>query len=206
MNIKHELQILLSTFAHNNRPEVLKDREAYAQWLAQTYYFVRHSVPLLGYALPHLKNDGLKQRFGSHMGEEDRHDLMLLKDLEKLGRKITEFPEWSLTQGFYQSQYYRIQFEGGTSFLGYILFLEALASGWGKDAHTAVKSVFPSAALFLRVHSEEDPAHVEEALNAIVKLGTEDQEMIFRNMLYSAEIYQNIINKLSEAKAGRKIA
>jgi hypothetical protein len=206
MNIKNELHILLSTFAHKNRPELLKDREVYAQWLAQTYYFVRHSVPLLGYALPHLKNDVLKQRFCSHMGEEDRHDLMLIKDLEKLGRDISEFPEWGLTQGFYQSQYYRIQFEGATSFLGYILFLEALASGWGRDAYSSVKSVFPNATLFLRVHSEEDPAHVDEALSAILKLGPEEQQNIYRNMMYSAEIYQKMILQLNEAKTERKIA
>ena len=206
MNIKHELSLALSTFSHNNSASLFKDPEIYVQWLAQTYYFVRHSVPLLGFAIPHLKNDELKHRFEHHMGEEDRHDLMLIKDMNKMGHRMTEFPEWALTQGFYQSQYYRIQFEGGTALLGYILFLEGLAASWAKDGYEQIKNVFPGSVLFLKVHAEEDPTHLDEAMNTILKLTSDEQQVILRNLHYTHEIYQKMFNKMCEVKVNKKAA
>lgn len=205
MNLKNEFMGSMELFKKNNPPSELADKEVYANWLAQTYFFVRHSTALLGFALPHLKNDDLRHHFEKHLGEETRHDVVLLKDLQKMKRDIHEFSELSLTQAFYQSQYYRIQFEGGTSLLGYILFLEGIAVHWGKHFHAEVKELHPGSH-FLKVHVEEDPEHVDQALNTILSLSTENQKQIWANFNYSQEMYSAMLSQIKLSKAFKKAA
>jgi hypothetical protein len=206
MKIRQELCLILNQVNHNTPAEKLKDIEIYAQWLAQTYFFVRHSTSLLGLAMPYIKNEELRHRFEKHIGEEERHDKLLLKDLEKLGHSISEFQEWPMTQAFYQGQYYRIQFECGSSVLGYILFLEGLAAGWGLDLYHSLKNLFPQSVLFAKIHAEEDPGHVDQALKAIESLPKHEQEIIINNLKYSHEIYQRMLNKMIEQSNMAKAA
>ncbi len=198
MNIQQELNLLLSEFRRNYPVSMLKDKEVYADWLAQTYYYVVHSTSLLGYSLPHLKSMELKRHFEKHLGEETRHDLLAVKDMERLGFSMDQFPEHAITQAFYHSQYYRIQFEGGTSILGYILFLEAMAVHWGKEAYEVIKDTHKHSVLFLKVHAEEDPHHVDQAIGAILKLPEAEQEAIVRNMRYTYEIYSEMLSVMSK--------
>lgn len=200
MSIRNELEMYLRRYQDQYPTSLFRDKDFYCEWLAQTYYFVRHSTALLGYSMPHLKNDGLRHHFEHHLGEEQRHDLIALKDLEKMGRQISDYEESVMTQAFYQSQYYRISFEGGTSLLGYILFLEGLAVVWGKCVYEDIKDIHKGAALFLKVHAEEDPHHLESAIETILKLSTSEQEVILRNLRYSHQIYETII--LSIIKKG----
>lgn len=172
---------------------LMRDRERYAWWLSQTYHFVCHSTQLLGYALPFLKDQNLRSVYEHHLGEESRHDLLAIKDIEKLGLKI--FPVSPHTEAFYQSQYYRIQFEGGSTLLGYILFLEHLAVTWGKEMYEELLPLYPQSVLFLRVHAEEDPSHVSRAIKMIEGLPTEQQEKILRNFRASCALYSAILNE-----------
>lgn len=206
MRIKNELRIVLNDFKQNWPVAYLADREAYGHWLAQTYFFVSHSVPLLGFALPHLRDVDLKRHFEHHIGEEERHELLALKDLEKLGKRIADYQESPFTQAFYQSQYYRIQFEGATSFLGYIVFLEAMAVEWATGLYELMKDDCPQSVLFLKVHVEEDVSHVDRALNLIATLSNEEQEKIIRNMRYSAQIYAQIVESATKLKGKLKVA
>lgn len=206
MNIQGELNTLLKEFKKSFPATTFTNKEVYADWLAQTYYYVAHSTALLGFALPHLKNMELRHHFEKHLGEEARHDLLVLKDLEKLGYKLDDFPESSITQAFYQSQYYRISFEGGTSLLGYILFLEAMAVGWGRESYENIKDLHKGSALFLKVHAEEDPHHVQNAIGAIMKLSELEQAAILRNMRYTHEIYTQLIQGMIEKHKVKKAA
>lgn len=201
MNIKNEFDKYLELFNKEVPKDLLKDPEIYSRWLAQTYYFVSHSTPLLGYALPYLKNRDLQHHFEHHMGEEERHDLMAKKDLEKMGYSLSDIPEYSETQAFYQSQYYRINFEGGTSLLGYILFLEGVAVSWGREGFDQIKDVHKGSTLFLKVHAEEDPHHVLQAIKAIESLSSPQQEAILRNLTYSCESYLNILKRIRHEAA-----
>ena len=88
MNIQQELDLLIKNFNLNASSEQLLKPQIYANWLAQTYYYVVHSTSLLGYSLPYLKNVELKRHFENHLGEESRHDLLVLKDLDRLGFKL----------------------------------------------------------------------------------------------------------------------
>lgn len=173
--------------------KTFRDEDFYAHWLAQTYYFVRHSTPLLGFALPHLKDEKLRHIFEHHLGEESRHDLLALKDLEKLGRTPAAIGESLWTKSFYQCQYYRIQFEGGSALLGYILFLEALAVTIGKEVYEEVNTIHKGATLFLKVHAEEDVSHVARAVALIETLSPAEQEVIVDNFRASEALYLAIL-------------
>lgn len=185
--------------------KTFRDEDFYSNFIAQTYYFVRHSTALLGYALPYLHNDKLRQIFEHHLGEESRHDLLALKDLEKLHRSLSDHPESPWTQAFYQGQYYRIQFEGGSSLLGYILFLEALAVTLGKEIYEEVNKVHSGATLFLKVHAEEDITHVARAVSLIESLPEAEQIMIAKNLAHSELLYGALLSD-GLKKTQRKVA
>lgn len=171
----------------------MRDLERYAWWLSQTYHFVCHSTQLLGYALPFLQDEKLRSVYEHHLGEESRHDLLALKDIEKLGRTLS--PVSPMTEAFYQSQYYKIQFSGGETLLGYILFLEHLAVTWGKDLHGELSKIYPESVLFLRVHAEEDPTHVARAIGLIEGLPVKIQQRIWMNFHSSHALYTAILNE-----------
>lgn len=206
MSVRDDLMRTLNSYETIFTPGLFKDKDVYAEWLAQTYFFVRHSTPLLGFALPHLKNDELKRHFEHHLGEEERHDLIALKDIERLGRKINEFQEMNLTKAFYQSQYYRISFENGTSLLGYILLLEGMAVTWGQKMYGEIKDVHKNSIFFLKVHAEEDPHHLDGAIDTIMRLSLEEQHLILENLRYSDEIYKGMLNKIILKKELKRAA
>lgn len=206
MSVRDDLMRTLNSYETIFTPGLFKDKDVYAEWLAQTYFFVRHSTPLLGFALPHLKNDELKRHFEHHLGEEERHDLIALKDIERLGRKINEFQEMNLTKAFYQSQYYRISFENGTSLLGYILLLEGMAVTWGQKMYGEIKDVHKNSIFFLKVHAEEDPHHLDGAIDTIMRLSLEEQRLILDNLRYSDEIYKGMLNKIIMKKELKRAA
>lgn len=205
MNVKQDFLNAMETFKKTYSPKMFRDANVYQDWLAQTYYFVRHSTALLGYSLPHLKNDDLRHHFEKHLGEETRHDVVAIKDLQKMGRAISDFEESYATQAFYQSQYYRIQFQGGTTLLGYILFLEGIAVYWGKECHAEIKDLHKGSH-FLKVHVEEDPEHVEGALKTIMGLSSEEQESIMKNFHYSMEMYSAILESCVRHNSKQKAA
>lgn len=193
MSIREELMQLLNAFQKDFHPSIMKDKDIFGEWLAQTYFFVRHSTALLGHAMPHLRNDELRHHFEKHMGEETRHDLLALKDIERLGKNIRDFREMNLTKAFYHSQYYRITFEHGTALLGYILFLEGLAVTWGKVVYEELKDIHKNSMLFIKVHVEEDVHHLEGAIETIMKLSPEEQECIRDNLKFTNEMYRRIL-------------
>src|SRR5690606_24416532 len=70
-------------------------RKVYGDWLAQTYYYVRHSTRLLAAAAARFPLDergsALHYRFAAHIGEEKRHEQLALHDLQQLGFTLAEF-------------------------------------------------------------------------------------------------------------------
>lgn len=206
MNFHSTLTNIMIDFKQKHSPRIFRDKIIYADWLAQTYFFVCHSTPLLGFSLPHLKNQSMRHHFEHHIGEEARHDMLALKDLERLGYTIDQFEQLAQTQAFYQAQYFKIQFDQPTSLLGYILYLETMACDWGKLAYEEVKSIYPNSCLFLKIHAEEDPSHVKNAIKAIESLPEVEKEAVFRNLLYSAQLYDHMIDKIAFSRDKTKAA
>jgi hypothetical protein len=183
--------------------------EVYANFLAQTYYYVCHSTRLLGLCTSFFQvdRDQLHRRFSGHMGEEKSHERLALHDLKELGFTLKDTPELSQTRAFYESQYYKIERQDATALFGYILLLEALSVKVGPPIYERVCIAHgKKTASFLRVHVEEDPDHVEKALEQIHTLPPAQLEFIRINMIQTAEIYGNLISAMAHGLSHRNKA
>src|SRR3989338_1125178 len=143
-----------------------EDSRAYAQFLAQTYYYICHSTRLLAAsaALFSYQNKALHKRFLHHIDEENAHELLALRDLQKLGYKISDFPELPETKALYEAQYFKIEHYDPSALMGYILALETMACKdfkWMKEKVTELYG--KECAKFIQVHADEDPDHVDKA-------------------------------------------
>ncbi len=178
-----------------------KDPEFYAEWLAQTYFFVCHSTRIIataGVKFPIEKN-ALHNRFLQHATEEKNHEIIAIKDLKHLGRDIKEFSPLPATQAFYQSQYYWIDQVDPASVYGYFLVLECLAIQCGPVLMQKLKPHHPEKSLtFLRIHVEEDEDHINEHNEVLDTFNQKETEHIIENLKVSAYMYIQILKSVEE--------
>lgn len=178
------------------------NRKAYANWLAQTYYYVRHSTRLLALAAARFsqspEGDSLHLRFGAHIGEEKRHELLALHDLKVLGMNLQEFPEMAQTRMFYEPQYYKVEHISPTVLFGYILPLEVIAPQHGHQVIEVVTKAFgKSCDRFLHLHAQEDVSHVEKALKLVNQLPSEQLQLIEENMQQTSMAYVALLDAMA---------
>src|SRR5688572_15694611 len=140
-------------------------RDIYVNWLAQTYYFVSHSVRLSALGASRLDVDHpLARRMVAHTREETGHHLLAKRDIETLGRDLANYPVLGVTSAFYQAQYYKVLFEDPSHLLGQILMLEAVSVEIGPWLLEIVQEQYgPPACRFVEVHAREDQDHVQKA-------------------------------------------
>ena len=169
-----------------------ENKRFYASFLAQTYYFVRHSTRLLALASAYATDDSLHRRFAAHIAEEKGHDRLALNDLTRLNVPLEE--ELAQTRNLYETQYYKIERENSSALMGYILALEGVASlicpkimGRITQAHGA------DCAKFLKLHVEEDPDHVDKAFAEIEALGSDQLKMVTKNLIQSCNNYSSML-------------
>jgi pyrroloquinoline quinone (PQQ) biosynthesis protein C len=178
-----------------------ENREFYADFLAQTYYYVSHSTRLLALAISYFQidRDQLHNRFAAHIAEEKAHERLALNDIKKLGFELSRFPQLGHTRAFYESQYYKIERQEATSLLGYIVLLEEVSVQIGPKIYKRVSEAYgKQAASFLRVHVEEDPGHVEQAMSLIANLPLAQQDFVWINVNQTADIYMSIVQQINE--------
>ena len=184
-----------------------ENKEAYAWFLSQTYYYVCHSVRLLcaSAALFSQEDQQYHRRFISHMSEENAHELLALRDLQKLGYQMKDFPELAPTKTMYEIQYYKIEHIDPINLMGYILVLETMAGHdfkWLKEKVTGLYG--KECAKFIQVHADEDPDHIEKALNVVEKLAPERLANIDIAMEQSARLYIEMLDACVEMAAQEK--
>lgn len=173
-----------------------KDATFYASWLAQTYYFVKDNTRLLMLcgSRVSLQDQKLHIRLIEHASEEKGHEMLLVRDLNKLGRKVEEIPQFSSTAGFYQSQYYWIEHCHPIAFFGYIILLEGLGAEYApKVGKMAGEAHGAAATSFLRVHGEEDTSHIESAFKELAALPSEHIAMVAENFRLALGFYEAIV-------------
>jgi hypothetical protein len=178
-----------------------EDKNAYAIWLAQTYFYVCHSTRLLTLAASrfNIQRDALHRRFIAHTKEETAHEVLAIKDLEKLGWKITDIEETASIKAFYQTQYYQIEHVDPITFFGYILCLEGLAvKQGGFAAKKVVKAFGEKCASFLLLHSDEDPGHLEQAFKNLENTSSKEKEIIIENLKLSCALYFGMLKEVTE--------
>lgn len=192
-----------------------QDEEVYATYIAQTYYYVSHSTRLLAASAARMGNDQeiLHKRFLSHADEESTHQFLALHDLKALNKDINDYPELPETSAFYESQYYKINYRDPTALLGYILVLESFAVADGSRIYKLLSDKFgKKASTFMKVHSEEDPDHVEKALKVLdhlnekqLKLVEQNIEQTLKGFIYMLEASKNYA-KTSNKTNYKKVA
>lgn len=192
-----QFQSVLESFKNTN----FTDRNVYANWLAQTYYFVSHSVRLSALGASKLSvHEPLSRRMIAHTTEEMGHHTIAQNDIRALGEKMEHFPELGVTKAFYQSQYYKVLFEHPAHLLGQIVMLEAVSVELGPWLYSVVKECYgDNAAKFVKVHAEEDQDHVEKALASIDKLPTENRIGVAENFMQACEMYSLILRTIGES-------
>ncbi len=194
--MRNALDLLLKSVEREMSACPWENPNVYADFTAQTYYYVCHSTRLLGLAAGRCRvdRDVLHRRFVRHIGEEKLHERLALNDLHGLGMKLEDFPERSITRAFYESQYYKIEHVDPTALLGYILLLEGVAVSLGAELHQRVERAHgKQCANFWRVHAEEDIDHLPKAFAQVEALSASQKNHILINMVQSADLYRQII-------------
>jgi hypothetical protein len=176
-----------------------QDLETYSNWLAQTYYFVRHSTRLLATSAGHcpFEYQVFHHRFLDHAPEEKSHEQLIENDFKNLGLNIMHFPENPTTKSFYQSQYYSIQNINPLSFLGYVMLLETLPLVIGAQMLEKIELNFGSKSVsFVKLHTKEDIQHIENLMKVIEHLDAKTIECIRLNLEQAGSLYCGVLSEI----------
>ncbi len=131
-----------------------------------------------------------------HISEEQGHDLIAINDLKGLGYNIESFQELGSTRALWECQFYKIQ-KDPTFLLGYILALETFAVKTFKEFNQELlKTYSDKSTHFVKVHADDDPDHVEEALIQINKCTPEQQEQIMFNFEQTITMYNFMLQEI----------
>lgn len=174
----------------------------YAAYLAQLYYYVLHSTRLLALGASRMpfEDEAAHQRFLQHVGEENNHEKLALRDCKAMGYGVLDFPELPATRAFYQTQYYLIEHVSPWAFMGYVLALEMMAQERANWLHEQVTKFHgPGRSTFLTVHGEEDEDHVEKAIQLLESRSEKDQKVIQESFETSIFLYATIFQNLETA-------
>lgn len=197
------LDLLLNNLSAQIQNFPWENRNTYACWLAQTYYFARHTTRLLSLAASKMPLDAqdLHNRFIIHAREEKGHELILLSDLKALNIGNISWPEFHPTALLYQSQYYIIDHENPMIFFGYILGLEALADRFGKLTCEKLENYHgKNATNFIRLHAIEDQKHTKEAIEKINLLPKELSALVATNLERTLLFYSQLLQDCQNPK------
>ncbi|NUN06204.1 MAG: iron-containing redox enzyme family protein [Bdellovibrio sp.] len=173
------------------------DLKFYQNWLMQSYYYTAHSTRMLALAAGWTETDETSyyRRSLSHIREEQGHDMMAFKDAEGLGCKTHLVKELGSTRALWEPQFYKIQ-KSPLSLLGYILCLEMLAVKHFPALLSKLKQSHPSGKHdFVRVHAEDDPDHVDEALIQIAHCSENQIALIIKNFEQTADLYRFMLQE-----------
>ncbi len=175
------------------------EKNLYADYVAQTFYYVKHSTRLLALSASRLsyEQQSIHMRFIKHLGEESNHERLALSDLKNLGFDINDFPELISTKLFYEPQYYKVEHENPLALMGYIIYLEAMAQKICPPLTKKLSQLHGVKTVsFLKVHGEEDPEHVEQAYKLLNSLDPKSLEIIINNISQSSFAYNQMLREL----------
>lgn len=169
-----------------------ENKDFYKAYLAQTFYYTRHSTRMLamaaGYSSP-VTEQNFYRSLINHIKEEQGHDLIAANDLKNLGGSVDQYTENSATRNIWETQFYKIP-KNPTHLLGCILALETLAVKNLPSLQERLLKTYPKNTLnFIRVHAEEDPSHVEKAMKLAEETTPENREAILKCYDQGCDLY-----------------
>ena len=177
----------------------------YIEFLAQAYYHVRHTVPLLmacGSRLP-MEKEWLREAIGNYIEEETGHQEWILNDIRACGvdpevyRQGVPNPETELMVAY---AYDTIQRGNPVAFFGMVLVLEGTSIQLATQAAGAIQTALglPQAAFsYLTSHGALDISHMEFFESLMDRVDDEaDQQAIIHmaNMMY--RLYGDVFRSL----------
>ncbi|OIO69694.1 MAG: hypothetical protein CO186_09975 [Zetaproteobacteria bacterium CG_4_9_14_3_um_filter_49_83] len=177
-----------------------EDKASYARFLAQTYYYVRHSTRLLALAAGVIALDDKKSfdRYIKHISEERNHEQLARLDLTHMGYDLDQMPELSATRLLWEPQYYKVMHCSPMALLGYILPLEALAAQEGGNVVKLIEQAHGSKCLhFLKLHGEEDIKHVQDAIRLADTLPAHERVLVEQNIDQTIHAYVRWLSEIS---------
>ncbi|MBX2996138.1 MAG: iron-containing redox enzyme family protein [Bdellovibrionaceae bacterium] len=208
MKVKEQLNSQLAALVPALEKFPWESKEHYAWFLAQTYYYVRHSTRLLAMASSRFDFDQNDQHYGfaTHIAEETRHEMLAVNDLKALGFSIQDYPELPETRSWYHSQYYYVQNVDPAGLLGAVLALEGLSVFKGPWLHEKVCQHHGKAAgSFLKVHASEDLHHIEGACAGFDQLRAEQKPIALQSLEQSIWEYAAMLTGICERIQAKKI-
>lgn len=185
-----------------------EDEIHYANWLAQSFFYVQWTTRQLALASARSKpmtEDNLHWRFMEEAKEEKRHELLALQDLKNLGYSIDQFSELPHTSFFYQTLTYLIENEHPIAILGYSLTLEGFAANKLSEIYPRVKNSYSEKSIsFLKLHCEVDVDHFGNALPYLKSCPNELLPLVAKGIDQCCSVYKGILNDIVEFEANRK--
>jgi uncharacterized ferritin-like protein (DUF455 family) len=163
---------------------------------------VCHSTRLLGLAAARVGVDQekLHQRLFRHASEERSHHLLAQHDLRAIGFQLDDHPELASTAALYQTQYFQIEYVSAFTLFGYILALEGVAVIHGPSVYQRIKDAHGSeAGAFLKLHAEEDPDHLDKALEVVRSIPERDQAAVRQNLRFSCQNYRAFLEAVNRS-------
>ena len=174
------------------------NKEFYKNWLAQSFYYTTHSTRMLAFAAgwSPAGEQNYYRRSLAHIREEQSHDLIAVRDLEKLGSQREKYAELEICRSLWEPQFYKMQ-RNPKILLGYILALENLAVMTFPKLNQVLQETYGKEAChFVRVHAEDDPDHVEEAVRQIEACTADEQEEILKNFNQTCVAYRLLLEEI----------
>lgn len=168
--------------------------EVFAEWLSQTYHFVKYTTRLLAMGASFAEQpieDNLHYYFLKHLPEEHQHDSILIHDLKALNQTLQ--PVSDATLQFVENHKKDIIKNGSVVHMGYMIYLENLSIAVGPQLYkTVIKYHNPKACHFLKTHTQDDVDHVQGALDFCEKLSVTQKNKIINSILLTHEGYKKI--------------
>lgn len=177
-----------------------ENKDFYQMWLAQTFYFVRHSTRLIALTASQfpLEYTNFSNGFIEYIDDEVNHEKLCIADLKAFDKKIENFVELSTTSSLYQTQYYWIQHVNPFCFYGYIMALEGFAVKFGDNIHGRVEKAYThKACSFVRVHVKEDIDRLKQAFEKLKQIPEEYHGHIFENFQLCVNNYLNMLHQIA---------
>lgn len=174
----------------------------YANWLAQSFFYVQWTTRQLALASAKTKpiiEDNLHWRFIEEAREEKRHELLALQDLKNLGYNPSQFEELPHTSFFYQTLSYLIENEHPIAILGYSLTLEGFAAKRLNDIYPRLKGAYSEKSLsFIKLHCEVDVDHFDNALPYLQSCSAEHLPLIAKGISQCRAVYKGILTDIQD--------
>jgi hypothetical protein len=181
------------------------DANAYAWWLAQTYYLVRHTtrfIALTAARVPFEQN-WLHYKLMEHCREESGHDALALNDIQRMGFSVDQLAPLPETTALYRAQYYALEYGLPVSHFGYSFCFEGYACRRAGQIRKAVEAAHgKGTATFLAVHAVVDQDHFAEAFQVLDKLSPAEGAEIRENLILSCYLYEAMMKRLIAEKIG----